>query len=79
MVSVVGRCGIDGIVVVVDVDGRAAVVDVTVGVVVVADVWRAVVVEEALRSQGFGGDACMSNGMGKRQSPIDGTRTDLVL
>lgn len=35
-------------------------VDVTVGVaVVVVDIGAVVVVNEGLRSQGFGGDACM--------------------
>ena len=35
-------------------------VDVTARVVVVEDVGRVVGVDEGLRSQGFGGDACMS-------------------
>jgi len=35
-------------------------VNVTAGVVAVVDIGRGVVVEEGLRSQGFGGDACMS-------------------
>lgn len=44
-----------------------AVVDVKVGIVVVADARRGVAVEEALRSQGFGGDACMSKEMGRNK------------
>ena len=50
------------------------VVDVTVGVVVVMDAERGIVVVEGLRSQGFGGDACMLEGWGRRkrrQTPIE--------
>ena len=36
-----------------------AAVDVMTGVAVVVDVGRVVVVDDGLRSQGFGGDACM--------------------
>lgn len=39
--------------------------DVTAGVVVVADTGRVVAVDEGLRSQGFGGDACMSKDLGE--------------
>jgi hypothetical protein len=39
-----------------------AAVDVTAGAVVVVVVERGVAAEETLRSQGFGGDACMVEG-----------------
>jgi len=35
------------------------VVGVTVGIAVAVDVGKGVAVDEGLRSQGFGGDACM--------------------
>ena len=50
------------------------VFDVTVGVVVAMDAERGIVVVEGLRSQGFGGDACMLEGWGRRkrrQTPIE--------
>ena len=37
------------------------------GVVVVEDTGRVVAVDEGLCSQGFGGDACMSKGLGGRK------------
>ena len=58
-----------------------AVVNVATGVVVVADVWRGVAVEDGLRSQGFGGDACMSKGMGRskvRLMPLEPARSHMI-
>lgn len=55
-------------------------VDVTVGVVVVADVGRGAAVDEGLRSQGFGGDACMSKDWGRRhrQTPIEQFQSHMI-
>ena len=65
---VAGRDGTDGTVVsVVVIDGWAVMVDVTVGVVIVVDVGKVVAADEGLRSQGLGGDACMSKDSGRRK------------
>lgn len=64
VVRVAGRDGTDGTVVIVD--GGVTVVDVMAGTVVVVDVGR-VVADEGLRSQGFGGDACMGKDRGRRK------------
>jgi len=45
-------------------------VDVMAGVVAVVDIGRGVAVEEGLRSQGFGGDACMSKEWGRRENRL---------
>ena len=49
--------------------------DVTAGAVVVVVVERGVAVEETLRSQGFGGDACMVEGYKERPvNAVDGPK-----
>lgn len=53
--------------------------DVTAGAVVVVVVERGVAVEETLRSQGFGGDACMVEGYKERPvNAVDGPKVDPV-
>jgi len=55
------------------------VVDAIVGVGVVVDVGRVVVVDEGLRSHGFGGDACMSElRVEGEERPVNTARTDPI-
>lgn len=62
-----------------------ASVDVTAEVAVVVDVGRGVTVDEGLRSQGFGGDACMLNVEGlelgrrkHRQTPVRRIQSHMI-
>ena len=67
VVRVDGRGGTNGTVVAVAVFAGGWVVGVDV-IVVAVGVGRGVVVDEGLRSQGFGGDACMSKDLGRGRS-----------
>jgi len=53
-------------------------VDATVGMAVVVDVGRVVVVDEGLRSHGFGGDACMLKKIEEEERPVNAARNDPI-
>lgn len=56
-------------------------VDVMAGVGAVVGVGRGVAVDEGLRSQGFGGDACMSKEWGRRENrlmPVKQIRSEMA-